>query len=141
MKRTLFLTVSLLSLLSLAACGPNRADADKKLARACEAGLKAMYGPDDTIEIKDTTFTSEKSPEDTNLRTVKFHAYYTQNHGAIEEKDYSCSFEEISGMFGYHPKFYRMDRSDMKYGSFDGTVGGDLSDMMKINQAMEAILG
>ncbi len=138
-QRILFLTAITLSSLLLASC-EDRAAEDTKLATACVAGLQAMYDPEDVIEIKQTSFLSEKSSENTNLRTVKIHAYYTHNHGTTEEKDYLCSFEEGSSLLGFNPRFYHMDRDGMRYGNFDGVVDTNLSDIMKINQAVAPLL-
>ena len=130
----------LLAVLALAACGPTREQEDAKLFTACTAVVKSLYDPADTIEVKEKSFFSEKSPDQTNLRTVKIHAYYTHDRGIIEEKDYVCSFEENPGFIGYAPRFYRMDKAGTKYGNYDGTIEGDLQDMIKINQAMVAAL-
>jgi hypothetical protein len=138
--RIFFLILALLPVLALSACGPTREEEDAKLLTACATTLKSMYEGDDTIEIKDKSFSSEKSPDATTLRTVKIHAYYTHNKGNIEEKDYVCSFEEDQGFLGYSPRFYRMDMSGTKYGNYDGTIQGDLNDMIRINQAMVAAL-
>jgi hypothetical protein len=132
--------IALLCALPLNACGPTREQEDGRLMKACVTVVKNLYDADDLIEVKEKTFTSEKSPEGTNLRTVKIHAYYTHNRGIVEEKDYVCSFEETSGLFGYNPRFYRLDKAGMKYGNFSGTIEGDLQDMIKINEAMVAAL-
>lgn len=140
MKRKFILSVALLSTLSLAACSVSREQEDAKLLTACTTVAQSLYDPGDTIEVKGKTYVSEKSPDDTNLRTVNIHAYYTHNQGVVEEKDYSCSFEENPGIFGYAPRFYRMDLAGKKYGNFNGTIEGDLNDMIKINSAMVAAL-
>jgi hypothetical protein len=139
-RRALALLITLLPVLALSACGPSREVEDGKLLTACTTVLQSLYDPDDTIEVKQKSFLSEKSPEDSSLSTVKIHAYYTHAHGVVEEKDYVCSFEENPGIFGYAPRFYRLDKAGTKYGNFDGTIEGDLNDMIKINQAMVAAL-
>jgi hypothetical protein len=141
MTHRILLSIALVSTLALTACGPSRSAEDAKLSKACQAALAAMYDPEDTIEVKETKYVDEKSAEDTKLRTVHFHAYYTHQHGAIEEKDYSCAFEESPGLFGFSPRFYRMDRGDIKYGNFDGTINGGLDDMLKITTAVNKVLG
>jgi len=140
MKRPFSSLGALALVLTLASCGPGRAAADAKLSSACLAAVKMMHGPDDTYDIKDTVFQSEKSTEKTNLRVVRIHALYTQSHGVLQDKDYSCAFEETSGLFGYKAAFYRMEFDDQKLGNFDGHITGDLDQMVKINQAMSEIL-
>jgi hypothetical protein len=132
--------IAILCALPLSSCGPTREQEDAKLLSACTTVLKSLYDPEDTIEVKEKSYESEKSPEDTNLRTVKLHAYYTHDHGVVEEKDYVCSFEETAGIFGYNPRFYHLDKAGTKYGNFSGIIEGDLQDMIKINQAMVAAL-
>jgi hypothetical protein len=132
--------IALLCSLPLTACGPTREQEDARLMNACVTVVKGLYEADDVIDVKEKTFSSEKSPEGTSLRNVKIHAYYTHNRGAIEEKDYVCAFEETSGLFGYNPHFYRLDKAGVKYGNFSGTIEGDLQDMIKINDAMVAAL-
>jgi hypothetical protein len=139
MKQRFFLLALALPALCLAGCGPNRAAMDKTLSRACLAGVKSLYDEGDTFDVKKEEFSSEKSPEDSKLRTVRLHVYYTHNGGAIEEKDYACSFEESAGLFGFgsSTRFYRLDLAGEKYGNFDGTVYGDLNDMLKLSTAMK----
>ena len=140
MKKRFFPVMALLALLTATGCGPNREDADRQLQRACTAALKAVYGSNDTLEVKEAAFTAEQSTEDTPLRVVTINAFYTHNGGIVEEKDYMCAFEEQFGIWGYDARFYRLDRDGAKYGNFDGVVHGDLQDMIRINQAVTAML-
>lgn len=138
MKKTI---LPLLPLLALAACGPNREAADATMLKACQKAVKVVIPEQDSIEVRKSFFTSEKSPDGTSLRTVSMHVYYTLNHGTIEEKDYTCSFEESTGVMGYRAKFYRMDLGNgMRYGNFDGEIEGGLDEMMRITQALEGVL-
>lgn len=132
---------SLLILLLLASCGPNREMADKKITSACITAVKEVY--DDStivIEVRDAKYIDDKTFDGAKLRTVKITANYTRDRGAIEEKKYTCSFTEISGFFGYVPRFYHMEMDGTRYGNFDGVIEGDLMVMMKINRAMVAAL-
>lgn len=126
--------------LSLAACGPGREAHDKRLAEACVAALKVMYPAEDAIELKSASFSNEKSPDDTKLRTAKIYAHYIRNRGLIEDKTYTCSFEETPAIFGYQARFYRLDRDGLKLGVYDGIMNGDLGDILKVNDVVTKIL-
>jgi hypothetical protein len=130
----------LLAALLLAGCGPSREQTDAKIFSACTTVLKSLYEPGDNIDVKEKTFSSEKLGDGTSLRIVKIRAYFSHDQGIIEEKNYTCTFSETSGLFGYNPAFYSLDRDGMKYGNFNGTIEGDMQDMIKINDAMVAAL-
>lgn len=127
--------------LTLAACGkPDRKSADTKLASACEAAIRTLYAKEDTLDIKDKQFSDDKSHDGLELRRVYFNAEYVQNGGVIEMKEYTCWFEERTGLFGYLPKFFKMDVAGTRYGNFDGTIEGDYGALIKIQDATETVL-
>jgi hypothetical protein len=141
MKRLVATTLALSLAVSLAACGkPDRQTADAKLADACVAAVKALYAPEDTLTVKEKTFANDKSQDGTPLRTAKLTAHYVRNGGIIEQKEYSCSFEEKGGMFAYQANFYRMTKDGMNYGNFNGSMEGDYGDLLKIQEATEGVL-
>lgn len=128
-------------MVGLTACGkPDRKTADARLATACEAAVKVLYDSKDTLTIREKLFSDESSQDGLGLRTVKLFAHYVQDGGSIEAREYTCSFEERSGLFGYLPKFYRMSKDGLKYGNFNGTIEGDFGDLIKIQEATEKVL-
>ncbi|MDD9901402.1 MAG: hypothetical protein OXT65_10515 [Alphaproteobacteria bacterium] len=139
-KHILPLMLVLVPVLALTACGPNRQQADQKILNACLAALKTVHGPDDSIDLQEKTFESSKSQTGSKLRTVKIRAYLTKNRGMIEEKNFSCTFDEVSGLFGYSPEFYSMDAGGRLYGNVDGVIKGGVTEMMNITAAVEAEL-
>lgn len=135
-----FMIVAALSL-GLAACGkPDRKTADQNLLRACETIVKTLYAPEDSLEIQEKSFSDDKSHDGLELRKVHFMAHYVRNGGYIEAKEYNCWFEERVGFMGYLPKFFRLEKDGERYGNFGGTVEGDYSELLKIQQVSEDIL-
>ena len=126
----------------LSACGgpPDRAAADKKLEAACLAGIKALYSSEDSIEVVNRGFGSEKAHDGANLRKVTLGATYVQGGGAVELRDYACWFEETTGIMGYLPKFYRLEKDGEEYGNYDGTIRGGYAELLKLQQETEAVL-
>jgi hypothetical protein len=126
--------LALCLLLAATGCGPQREAADARLSKTCLAIVKGLYNnPEDSVEPKDTVFQSMKSHDNTNVRVVNIHAIYIHEHGAMQEKDYACAFEEGAGLFGYKASFFRITFDGKKYGNFDGTMEGDLEVLVKIN--------
>ena len=122
--------------LSLAACAPERAEADKKLSSACEAAIRALAGPGAQIEIRTTAFEKGTGVENVPLRIVKFTTLLVQDHGEVQGKSYTCSFKEQWHMFGVAQEFYSLEKDQEKYGNFDGHIEGDILELQKINDAV-----
>jgi hypothetical protein len=140
MRRIVLATAAIACLsMMLTGCGPSRKAADQKLSGACLAAVKAISDSGDTIELQNATFGSEKQG-DIDLRTVVLDAQFSHDRGIISEKTYTCTFEEHSGVFGYKPEFYSMEKDGQKYGNFDGTIQGDLDTMTRINNAVTTAL-
>lgn len=138
-KFLIVMTVFLASAIA-ASCTPSRDAADKKLATACLGSVQALSGPEDLIDVQTTAFKSEKNQDGASLRTVRMHVNFVKDHGAIQEKDYTCAYKEQWTFFAYMAEFYSLEKDSDKYGNFDGHILGDVTDLMKINQATEKAL-
>jgi hypothetical protein len=129
-----FSALILVALLLLpAGCGLNRKDADAKLLKACTAAAQMILGPDDTLEIQKSDFSTEKDKGQTNLRKVHIAAQHAPNHGIIRDLDIDCAFEEVIGITGTSPRFYSMSVGPDKYGNFDGHYEGDMNMLLQLN--------
>lgn len=133
--------VSLFLVLTLAACGaPDRKVVDRKMLDACTAAVKALYAPEDTLDVQQKSFSNEKSHDGLDLRRVHLTTHFVRNGGYIEQKDFDCWFEERTGLTGYLIKFYRLDWEGQHYGNVDGKIEGDYAALMKLQQVTEDIL-
>ena len=63
-----------------------------------------------------------------------------ENRGIIQERDFTCKFQEVSALFGYAPEFYSMDVGSRQFGNIDGVIKGDTTEMIRINDAVQGAL-
>lgn len=128
--------------LIITSCAPARGASDKKLEKACLGAVTIMVEDGTELFPQNTSFKTEKSHDQLDLRTVMIEARISVNKGAYRVENYTCSFEEKSGPFGvgYSAKFYRMEMSGMQYGNFDGHIQGEFNDLMKITTAVDDVL-
>lgn len=139
MRRFSFVLIACSTLL-VAACGPDRVTKDGKLENACLAAIRSLYDQSDVIEVQDVSFSSTTASDDTKLRVVSIKAHYVHSHGVIQEKEYSCAFEEPSFSLGYQPRFFNVDRGGVKIGNFDGDIQGSMEDFANLNKITEDAL-
>lgn len=140
MRRHFFLMTVLFCLLAVAACKPDRKQTDLKLAAGCQDSIRALSEPVDQIDFKKSSFKSEKSHDGLLLRTVTLDAHFIHDHGMMVEKTYTCTYNEVSDLFGYKAEFYRLEKDGNKYGNYNGQALGELEDLLKINHSLEATL-
>jgi hypothetical protein len=141
MRRPLFMISALLLCLSLTACVPSRGDADRKLAVACQAAIKATFtDPKDNIAVQTASFDFQKSYDGAKLRVVTLKAKYTYGDSEPDDKTYTCSYTEEWSLFSYLPEFYNLQRDDQTYGNVNGEIMGDTNTLIKINDALQKTL-
>lgn len=139
MRRLVFVAFVCCTMM-VSACGPNRAAKDARLQEACLTAIRSLYDQNDVIELQETSFSSATSPENTKLRVVSFRAHYVHNHGIIQQKNYSCSFEEPLFAIFSDARFYNVDRAGLKIGNFDGNVEGSFEDIATLNKITDDVL-
>ena len=124
------------ALLLLTGC-VDRAAADAKLAKGCEAGIAAMLPEGVKIgKILGTEYTD--SVEGRGFRHVKLQAIETDGW-AETEKDYVCIFEESFGFLNTHhtAAIYQLRVSeDQVYGKSGREILGDAQDFIKLTDAI-----
>ena len=141
MHRYSFRLIFLLLSLGLTACAPSRQEADSKLAAACGDSIKATFqDPKEHITIQNASFSFEKSYDDVRLRAVTLQAQYTYGDSEPEKKTYLCRYNEEWSLFSYLPEFYNLERDDVKFGNYGGTIAGDTNVLLQITQSNQKIL-
>jgi hypothetical protein len=141
MRRFLFLTLLVAVSLGLSSCGaPNRKVLDEQEANACVAALRALYESTDEIVVLGKTFTSEKSFDGMDLRTVSLQTHFIRDKGMIMEKTYTCSYEEHFGIFGADIRFYRLEMDGTTYGNVNGDIKGGFEELLRIQSATDNAL-
>ncbi len=133
MKKYLFclLAVSLLS-----ACGDNRGEKDKKLARGCQAGIKSLLAQE-KYDRQIEKITSRKFADETDGRRVTLNAM-TKNKEFGYEKDesFNCLFAETSNFFGWKAEIQQLNIGEDAYGRKDGKILGELQDFLDLTDAV-----
>lgn len=123
--------------LFMTSCGPGRVEKDARLQNACLSIVRSLYEQNDTLDVQESFFADATSPDKTRLRVVTLRAHYVHGRGIIEDKTYTCSFEESLIDMSYQPRFYNVDRAGLKVGNFDGTIEGTLEDFASLSQITE----
>ncbi len=127
------------ALLALSGC-VDRAQADKKLASACEAGVKALLPRDEKIDrIADSTF--KDSPTGPNHRHVTI-AAIMDSDWLEDEVAYECVFEESFGFLNMHytASIYQVHLQDRVVGKAGNKILGDADDFLKLTDAIREAL-
>lgn len=137
MKR--FLLTAVLCL-AVAGCAPSREARDQKLYQACIASVKALSYGELVFEDEKKLFADETAYNGVTLRRVTIEADVSEDSSAYDRKTYTCWFEDRTTMFGWQAKFHHMEFDGRRLGNYEGTLKGDLQDMMKINDVTEGIL-
>lgn len=114
----------------------SREQADAKLAKGCEAGVKAMLSEGRTIaKIADTKFSP--SPEGPSMRHVTLNAI--ENDGFLEvENKFECVFDEQFGLFNmnYTASIYQVRTGERVIGKSGNEILGDAQDFLKLTDAI-----
>lgn len=138
MKRVFFLygAVLLTVCFSLTACGFDRDDQDKKLAKGCEAAVGGILPEKSSIEsVKGASFGfSETLGTGKNYRTVKL-SVSQKDDWHSGDKDYTCVFIESLNIGGFSMKsdLYQVKDGETIYGRDDkGNVIGTVNDWLAL---------
>lgn len=134
--------LSILSLgvvtLSLGGC-IDRAQADAKLAAACQKGVQLLLTEGYTIQsVKNTAFS--KAQDGDGQRRVEMDVMVDENHLPVERR-YSCNFYESSGFLGmnYSASIAQVDMGEAGvFGRKDGKILGGMEKWMAITETVDA---
>ena len=114
----------------------SREQADAKMAKGCEAGVKALLPEGRKIErVVETKFST--SPEGNDLRVVKMKAI--ENDGFLEiESNFECTFEEGFSFLniGHAAAVHQLRIGDVIIGRSGDQILGDTSDFVKLTDAV-----
>lgn len=120
----------------------SREEADQKIARGCEAGVKVLLDKQEydrqIASIKNKTFSSETLGRKVTLDTV----VKNKGYGYEADESFSCTFsEEYSfGFIAYKASLMQIKIGDTTFGLEGGQVLGDMEDYMKLTGAVEAAM-
>ncbi len=118
----------------------SREQADTKMAKGCEAGVKVILPEGRTIaRIAKTEFTP--ATEGPGMRHVKLTAI--ENDGFLEtENVFECVFEENFGFLnGSHSAaIYQVRAGDLVIGKSGNEIIGDAQTFIKLNDAMREVM-
>lgn len=135
------LFIALISLIFLSACGVDRDSADKKLADACETGIKLFIAEGQSVkQVKSSSFSVPDLRSDGDRRVT---LNIIESDGWYDgDKSYSCNFFESTGFLGmnYRASIAQIDMGDKIYGTKDGNIQGSYDEWLKITNAVDAAL-
>lgn len=120
----------------------SREEADAKLARGCEAGVKVLLNKPEydrqISRIASKTFTDDSMGRKVSLVTkVK-----NKSYGYEADETFNCVFaEEYSfGFIAWKANLMQLKIGENTYGLEGGQVMGDMSDYMSLTAAIEAAM-
>jgi hypothetical protein len=130
--------------LALTACGGSREEADARLARGCEAGVKIVLAKDDYDRQIDRVIRKTIADDsETGGRMVTLEAV-TKNkeYGYENEETFVCKFDESysPGFTAWKASLINLKVGDDLYGSEGGEIFGDMQDQLNLTAAIEAAL-
>lgn len=140
MKKTSFIALMGVSILSLAGC-VSQEQADEKMSKGCQAAVGAMIEPKTLTTIKSTRFADEVNM-DGEYRRVSITA--VEKDGWMElDKEYSCLFQQQWGMMkSSHIAMLEQVAYDSQIlGKKDGKVIGSMDDYMKLTRSADTAMG
>lgn len=142
MKRYFHLLCVLSLVLALGGCRVSRQAADQKLAKACEAAVSIFLSSDEELKVNKTDFAFETPEDGPRLRAVTLEAYLIVDHGREIDRKYKCTFNEQFGAFGfgYSATYDTIDTGEKTYGYAGGKLQGDLTDHLRITDAIDRVL-
>lgn len=132
MQHFIALFIALFLMPVVTACGPSAGAIDKKLAKACEESVKIFLAETDRLEVKKSSFSSDKGFNNLPLRIVKLDTHLAHENEAPQEKTYTCSYSQQLTMLDKGVEFYSMEMGGSRYGNFDGHIEGEMTDLLKI---------
>lgn len=133
MKTPLILAFT--SLLLVTACS-SREEADRKMARGCEAGIKVLLAKD-TSDRQISKVKSKTFGEDGKIRTVTL-ATTVKNklYGYESDETFSCRFSEdySVGFIGWRASLQQIKLGDTIFGKNEaGEIQGELQDYINLS--------
>ncbi len=114
----------------------DRAQADAKLAKGCEAGVNTMLENGDQIgKVVKTEFTP--ATEGQGMRHVALTATI-KDDWSEQEQTYECVFEEDFGPMNmtHTAAIYQVKVGDKVIGKSGNEIMGDAQDFLKLNEAI-----
>lgn len=136
MKNSIVLCTTALILLT--GCG-GKEQAETKLAKGCEAAIKAMLNkPDFTRQI--TSVKSKSFGMSDGFRLVTIHTVtHPKEEGMDADESFDCKFQETQS-FNYlkwSAELVQLKIDDVIYGSEGGEIYGSVEDQMALTNAVE----
>lgn len=135
MKKIVLL--SFLTLLTVTGCS-SREEADRKLAKGCEAGARSLMEGErydrQIAKVKKTTFGGDAQGRSVRLEvTTK-----TKADGRESDDVVFCVFQEEynAGFIGWSAMLDRLTIGEDVYGRENGAIKGDLQDFLKLNDTV-----
>lgn len=128
------------SALTLAACVPQE-QADEKMAKGCEAGVKSMIAPKEIASVKTKNYADEQAEGGLHRRVT---LGVVEKDGWLElDKEYSCLFMEEWGLFKMSHKalLVQVKIDDSVYGKVNGVITGSLDDFLKLTEHVDEAMG
>ncbi len=131
-----------LTLLFLTNCSPSPEQQNKRLAKACEAGISALLAQekfDRQIATRKNMSASEVSDGRQIILQVQ-----TKNkqYGYLQDEAFTCVFNvgTLFGPFGESIEIVQMNIGETSFGKKDGQILGDMKDFLLITQSVDATL-
>ena len=125
------------ALLLLSGC-VSQDQADAKIARGCEAGVKALLAPVTIKEVKAKHFSFEENSEGRH-RAVKLDTV-TKDGWLETEKSYACVFAQQWGLFksSHTALLTRIELPDGRIvGKKDNKIIGDMGQFLKLTETVQ----
>lgn len=124
--------------LALGGCRVSRQAADQKLANACEAIVRLFLDANEEFIIRKQDFVFNETDNGLKLRTVALEGYLVVDRGRELDRTYKCSFTEQFGPLGmgYNATYDTIELEGKVYGYRDGKATGDLTDHLRITDAV-----
>ena len=131
----------LVSLLTLSACG-SREDADKKLARGCEAAVKSMLAKDTEDRQVEAIKGKSFAPSGENREVTLQATTKNKEFGYEAEESFKCVFEESysPGFTAWKASLLQLRIGETVYGSEGGEIFGTMEDQMSLTAAVESAM-
>ena len=131
----------LLGLLVLSACG-SREEADKKLARGCEAAVKSMLAKDSEDRQIEAIKGRRFAPAGENREVTLQFMTKNKEFGYEAEESFKCVFEESysPGFTAWKASLLQLHIGETVYGSEGGEIFGTMEDQMSLTAAVESAM-
>lgn len=133
--------LSFAAILMLGGC-VSQTQADEKMAKGCEAGIKSLLGSATIKEVKSINYSTEENIEGphrrVSLETV------TKDGWLETDKTYSCLFGQQWGLFKskHLALLVQIKFPDGRIvGKKDGTLVGEIADFLNLTKTVDIAMG